>query len=82
MLSDPIQRMAYDRSTLPRESAARESQGDKIIQTTAPVSPGSSGGGLFDIAGRMVGVVTFQIRVGHNLNFAVPADWVSEMRTR
>ena len=63
-------------------SALRESQGSKIIQTTAPVSPGSSGGGLFDTAGRMVGVVTFQTRAGQNLNFAVPADWVSEMRTR
>ena len=63
-------------------SALRESQGSKIIQTTAPVSPGSSGGGLFDTAGRMVGVVTFQTRAGQNLNFAVPADWVGEMRTR
>ncbi|MCY7387332.1 MAG: trypsin-like peptidase domain-containing protein [Burkholderiales bacterium] len=63
-------------------SALRESQGSKIIQTTAPVSPGSSGGGLFDTAGRMVGVVTFQNKVGQNLNFALPADWVGEMRTR
>ena len=63
-------------------SALRESQGSKIIQTSAPVSPGSSGGGLFDTSGRMVGVVTFQTKTGQNLNFAVPADWVGEMRTR
>lgn len=63
-------------------SALRESQGSKIIQTSAPVSAGSSGGGLFDTSGRMVGVVTFQTKAGQNLNFAVPADWVGEMRTR
>lgn len=63
-------------------SALRESQGSKIIQTSAPVSPGSSGGGLFDTSGRMIGVVTFQTKAGQNLNFAVPADWVGEMRTR
>ncbi len=53
-----------------------------MIQTTAPISPGSSGGGLFDASGRLVGIVTFQHRFGQNLNFAVPADWISEMRTR
>ena len=62
-------------------SALRESQGSKVIQTSAPVSPGSSGGGLIDTAGRMIGVVTFQTKAGQNLNFAVPADWVGEMRT-
>lgn len=62
-------------------SALRESQGSKIIQTSAPVSSGSSGGGLFDTSGRMIGVVTFQTKAGQNLNFAVPADWVGEMRT-
>jgi len=63
-------------------SALREVSGGKMIQTSAPVSPGSSGGGLFDTSGRLVGVVTFQNRVGQNLNFAVPADWVSEIGSR
>ena len=63
-------------------SSLREMLGGKVIQTTAPVSPGSSGGGLFDTSGRMIGVVTFQTKAGQNLNFALPADWVGEMRTR
>ena len=63
-------------------SALREVQGSKMIQTSAPVSPGSSGGGLFDTNGRMIGVVTLQTKAGQNLNFAVPADWVGEMRSR
>lgn len=55
-----------------------------LIQTSAAVSAGSSGGGLFDAAGRLVGLVTIG-SVGadtQNLNFAVPADWVSELPER
>ena len=63
-------------------SSLREVPGGTIIQTTAPISPGSSGGGLFDTSGRLVGINTFQTRHGQNLNFAVPADWIGEMRTR
>jgi hypothetical protein len=48
-----------------------------VIQTSAPISPGSSGGGLFDASGRLVGIVTFQHRYGQNLNFAVPTDWIA-----
>ena len=47
-----------------------------VIQTTAPISSGSSGGGLFDTSGRLVGIVTFQHKYGQNLNFALPADWI------
>jgi hypothetical protein len=63
-------------------SSLREVQGGTVIQTTAPVSRGSSGGGLFDQSGQLVGIVTFQHRYGQNLNFALPADWIGEMRTR
>jgi hypothetical protein len=63
-------------------SSLREIPGGTVIQTTAPISPGSSGGGLFDTSARLVGIMTFQHRLGQNLNFAVPADWISTMRTR
>jgi S1-C subfamily serine protease len=63
-------------------SALRESPIGTVIQTNAAVSPGSSGGGLFDQNGRLVGIVTFQHKFGQNLNFAVPADWIGQMRTR
>jgi S1-C subfamily serine protease len=43
----------------------------KCIQTSAPISPGSSGGGLFDKAGNLIGINTFMHRDSQNLNFAV-----------
>ena len=51
-----------------------------LIQTSAAISPGSSGGGLFDSEGRLVGLTTWKIREGENLNFAVPADWALELQ--
>lgn len=53
-----------------------------IIQTSAPVSPGSSGGGLFDTEGRLVGVTDSVAPGGANLGFAYPAQWVMELPRR
>jgi serine protease Do len=44
------------------------------IQITAPVSAGSSGGGLFDDRGNLIGVTTFTIKDSQNLNFAIAAS--------
>lgn len=56
--------------------------GAKIIQTTAPISPGSSGGGLFDEAGRLIGITTFYLAEGQNLNFALPVEWIADLPDR
>lgn len=46
-----------------------------LIQTTAPVSPGSSGSPLFDAEGKVIGVMTLSgPRNSQNLNFAVPVE--------
>jgi len=55
---------------------------DEVIQTTAPISPGSSGGGLFDAQGRLVGITTLYSRFAQNLNIALPADWIAEIPAR
>lgn len=55
-----------------------------LIQTSAAISGGSSGGGLFDDQGQLVGLTTIG-SVGadtQNLNFAVPADWIRELPER
>ncbi|MCK9573498.1 MAG: trypsin-like peptidase domain-containing protein [Candidatus Omnitrophica bacterium] len=48
----------------------------RFIQTTAEVSPGSSGGPLFNKKGQVVGVTTFIIGQGEALTFAVPIERV------
>lgn len=60
-------------------SGLRPDAGGVIIQTSASISPGSSGGGLFDQMGKLVGITTFKLRGGENVNFALPTDWFAEM---
>jgi hypothetical protein len=49
-----------------------------IIQTTVAISPGSSGGGLFNAKGELVGITTFYLKGGQSLNFALPVEWIGE----
>ena len=51
-----------------------------FIQTTAAVSHGSSGGGLFDEEGRLVGLTTFYLEDGQSLHFAIPVEWLGEVK--
>jgi tetratricopeptide (TPR) repeat protein len=61
-------------------SAVREiPQFGKIIQLTAPISPGSSGSPVMNMKGELIGVVTFFVMTGQNLNFAIPAERISSM---
>jgi len=46
----------------------------KIIQITAPISEGSSGSPIVNMKGEVIGIATFQIVEGQNINFAVPAE--------
>jgi hypothetical protein len=53
-----------------------------IIQTTVAISPGSSGGGLFNAKGELVGITTFRMKGEQSLNFALPVEWIGEIATR
>ena len=55
-------------------SGLRDDEGIQYVQTTAPISPGSSGGGLFDASGNLIGITTFILEDAQNLNFAIAAD--------
>jgi S1-C subfamily serine protease len=54
-----------------------------MMRITAPVSPGNSGGPLFDERGHVVGITTLAlayIKMGaQNMNFAIPIDVVRRM---
>jgi S1-C subfamily serine protease len=55
-------------------SGIRPIGGRTLVQTSAPISPGSSGGGLFDDRGNLVGITTLASRnIAQNLNFAIAA---------
>jgi S1-C subfamily serine protease len=51
-----------------------EEEGGKFLQVTTPISPGSSGGPLLNMAGEVVGITTMYLEGGENLNFAIPID--------
>ena len=61
-------------------SQLRESGDSRFIQTNAAISPGSSGGGLFDSEGNLIGITTEKIaEVGvEGIGFAIPADLILE----
>lgn len=55
-------------------SAQRKIGSRQVLQISAPISPGSSGGPVLNTRGEVVGVSEAILREGQNLNFAVPAS--------
>lgn len=62
-------------------SSIREipSVGD-FFQMSAPISPGSSGSPVINLKGQVVGIATFQMVRGQNLNFAVSVKSVKKLK--
>jgi S1-C subfamily serine protease len=60
-------------------SGVRRLEGLRVFQITAPISQGSSGGAMFDSTGAVVGIVTYLLRGGQNINFAVPINYARGM---
>lgn len=54
-------------------SQLRSNNGISLVQTSAHAAPGSSGGGLFDAAGNLVGITNFTIAEDTRLHFAIAA---------
>lgn len=46
----------------------------RLVQITAPISQGSSGGGLFDRFGNLVGITSFFLNESQSINFAIAID--------
>lgn len=54
-------------------------QGESRLFSSAAQSPGSSGGGLFDGEGRLVGLTAATMTAGQNVNLVLPAAWIDEL---
>jgi hypothetical protein len=57
-------------------SGIRLDEGVRVLQTSAAASPGSSGGPLLNRRGEAVGVMSFKVVNGENLNFTIPINYV------
>jgi tetratricopeptide (TPR) repeat protein len=60
-------------------SAIRQVGTRTLIQLTAPLSPGSSGGPVLNTQGEVIGIAEATVKGGQNLNFAVPASYLSSL---
>lgn len=60
-------------------SSIRKVGSDKILQITAPISPGSSGGPVLNAKGEVIGVSVATFRGGQNLNFAIPSNYLKDL---
>jgi len=58
----------------------RKADGVDLIQITAPISPGSSGGPVFNLAGEVIGISTAFLDLGQDLNFAMPVNYLKTLK--
>ena len=57
-------------------SGMRDFEGNKLLQMTASISPGSSGGPVLNSNGELIGISVSQLTEGQNLNFAIPKSYL------
>ncbi|MCE1166193.1 MAG: trypsin-like peptidase domain-containing protein [Bacteroidetes bacterium] len=64
----------------PQTYALIERTFDRVIQITAAISPGNSGGALFNGKGEVIGITTYSYGFYGNLNFAIAINSFTKLR--
>lgn len=59
-----------------RVTALHRHDGSRVLRSSTPFSSGASGGGLFNNAGQLVGLLTFRQRGTDGSYYSVPIDWL------
>ncbi len=57
----------------------KDKAGVEVLQVSAPISPGSSGGPIINDRGQVIGIAEQVLVQGQNLNFAVPIRYLLPM---
>lgn len=63
------------------ENTCRYVNSEPYIQSSAPISPGNSGGALVNAFGEVVGINSAQFTDGQNLNLAIPVHQIYRVST-
>jgi hypothetical protein len=62
-----------------RRKVDDSNDGFEVLQVSAPIAPGSSGGPLFNERGEVIGIATAVLQGGQNINFGVPVRYLLPM---
>jgi len=75
-IGNPLGVLDYTVSDGLISSVRQVKEGIKVLQISAPISQGSSGGPLFNPYGEVIGVATLISEEGQNLNFGMPSNYL------
>ena len=78
-IGNPLGVLDYTISDGLISSVRQLGEGITVLQISAPISQGSSGGPLFNPYGEVIGVATLISAEGQNLNFGVPSNYVRQL---
>jgi serine protease Do len=82
-LGEPVRAIGYPRGgrldvTYGEVKGLHPYDDANVLQVSAAFDHGQSGGGLFDAAGRLIGIIGFKAVAGGDFNYALPLAWAAD----